>query len=165
MKKKVVVGIIAVAVVAVGALLIFSQRAGGRIGHGMGHGSDRVAGMLRGLDLSDEQKAKVKEIFDASKERSEPIREAMKANREKLEQATANGAFDEAAVTALANEGAGLSAQATVERLRAKSQVFALLTDEQKAKAAEMGSKFEGHFGGRGKRGGHGRPDKDSVED
>jgi Spy/CpxP family protein refolding chaperone len=163
MKKKVVVGIIAVAVVAVGALLIFSQRHGGRMERGE-HDRDRVAGMLRGLDLSDEQKAKVKEIFEASKQRTEPIREAMKANGEKLEQATANGAFDEAAVTALANEGAGLSAQATVERLRTKSQIFALLTDEQKAKAAEMGSKFEGRFGGRGKRGGH-QPDRDSVEE
>ena len=166
--KKVVVGIIAVAVIATGVLLIFSQRAGGkRMGHGPGHGGERVAGMLRELDLSDEQKTQVKEIFDSSKERTEPIREAMKANREKLEQATANGAFDEAAVTALANEGASLSAQATVARFRVKSQVFAVLTDEQKAKAVEMGKEFKGHFGGRGKgpRRGRGGGDGSSVQE
>ena len=83
MNKKVVVGIIAVAVVAVGTLLIFSQRTGGRMGHGARHGSDRAAGMLRGLDLSEEQKAQVKQIFDASKERTEPIREAMKSEPRK----------------------------------------------------------------------------------
>lgn len=97
--------------------------------------------MFRGLDLTEEQKAKVKELQAASRTALQPNMEALKANREKMQGLTATGAFDEVQVTALANEQAALSAKLIVERERVKSQVFALLTDAQKTKLAEMKAK------------------------
>jgi protein CpxP len=151
--KKVTIAIIAVIVLAVGAIFVVAQKSGKHGGDGFGRGAHRGSGMmLRGLDLTDEQKAQVKQIMEASKTKVQPVFEGLKANHQKLQDLTANGAFDEAQVTAVANEQAALSAQLIVERERTKSQVFALLTDAQKAKAAEMRDKmkerFNDHFKG-----------------
>lgn len=97
--------------------------------------------MFRGLDLTDEQKAKLKEFRTASRTNMQPTREALKANREKMQELTANGAFDEGQVTTLANEQAALQAKMIVERQRMKAKLFSILTDEQKAKMAEMKAK------------------------
>lgn len=112
-------------------------RWGGRGGHHRGGGGM----MLRGLDLTEEQKAKVKDLHEASRANLQSVRESLKANREKMEALTANGAFDEAQVTALANKQAALSAKMIVEHQRVKSQTFAILTDEQKTKLAEIKAK------------------------
>lgn len=159
--KKVTIGIIAMIVLALGAIFVIAQRGGGK-GHVFGHGGHEMGGMmLRGLDLNDEQKAQIKQIREANKAKLQPIREAMKANHEKLGEITANGAFDEAQVLAIANKQGELSAQLMVEGTRTRSQIFALLTDEQKAKAAEMKVKMmDGKGKGRYGRGsGHGGPD------
>jgi protein CpxP len=141
--KRIYLGIIAIIVLVAGGIFVLAQKAEkGGFGH-HGRGGEM---MFRALNLTDEQKTQVKQIMEASKSKVEPIREQLKTNREKLEAATANGAFDEAQVTAIANEQAGLASQLIVERERAKSQVFALLTDEQKAKAGEMKAKMQERF-------------------
>lgn len=149
--KKIVIGVIAMAVLATAAIFVIGQKAGGR-GNGMGPGGGMPGMMLRGLDLTDAQKAQVKEITDASKARIDPIREAMKANHQKLDELTANGAFDEAQVSGVANEIGNTHARMIVERERVRSQIFAILTDEQKAKAAEMRTGMKERFQNRGGR-------------
>lgn len=149
--KKITVAILAIVLVAMGAIFVFAQKADGdNKGNRMGkRGHGRGGMMLRGLDLTEEQKTQFKSIRQASKAKTQTLRESLKANRQKMNEATANGAFDEATVTALATEKAGLSVQLTVERARVKSQMFALLTAEQKAKAAEMKTKMKERFKGK----------------
>ena len=149
--KKVIIAILAFAVLATGVMFAVAQRSGEERNGGRGKrgGHHRDGMMLRGLDLTDEQKAQVKQIMEASKAKTQSLRDSLKANRQKMDEATANGAFDEAQVTAIAVEKGNLSAQMTVERERGKSQIFALLTAEQKAKAAEMKSKMKDRFKGR----------------
>ncbi len=147
--KKITIAIIALAVLGIGAIFAFAQKADsghkGRGFHGGGH--HRGGGfMFRGLDLTEEQKAQVKQIMEASKTKIQPVREALKANRQKMNELTANGAFDEGQITALANEQGTLSAQVSVERVRVKSQMFGLLTDEQKAKAGQMKEQMKERF-------------------
>src|SRR5688572_25668774 len=135
MMKKIIVAILAVAILSIGAIFAIAQTADGgtdmkggkRGGHHRGGKRHRGGGgmMFRGLDLTEEQKAQMKSIREASKTATASLREAMKANRTKLAEATANGAFDEAQVTAIANEGAALMAQMTVQRTKLKSQMFA----------------------------------------
>ena len=60
----------------------------------------------------------------------------MKANHQKL--ADLKGNFDEAAVTEVAKNQGDLMAQMIVARQRVKSEIFAILTDEQKAKAEQL---------------------------
>ena len=149
--KKIIIAIIALAVLATGVMFAVAQRSGDdkKGGWGGRGGHHRGGMMLRGLDLTDEQKAKVEEIMEAEKTKVQPVFAALKANREKLHDLTANGAFDEAQVTALAGEQGDLSAQLIVEKERVKSQIFAILTDEQKAQAAEMRAKMKDRFKGR----------------
>jgi Spy/CpxP family protein refolding chaperone len=100
------------------------------------------------------------DCIKARNAKTQPLRKSLKATCQKMKEATANGAFDEARVTALAAERAGLSAQMTDERLRIKSQTFALLTAEQKVKAAEIkATKKERHKGKRmNRKGGSSAP-------
>ena len=154
--KKAIVGVLALAILTMGGLLVFAQSASDVKGERNGHHFGKRGGhgmMFRGLDLTDEQKAQMKAIREANKAQISPLFEAMRANRQKMDEATANGNFDEAAVTAIANEQALIMAKMTVERERVKSQMFALLTADQKAKAAEMKAKFAERKGERGKRG------------
>jgi len=141
--KKALIAILALAVLAAGVIFAVGQTASkGDKRSGRRGGHHRGAGMaFRAIGLTDDQKAKLKEFRAASRTNIKPIREAMKASREKMRTLTANGAFDEARVTALASEQAGLQAKLIVERQRMKSQIFAILTDEQKVKLAEMKAK------------------------
>ena len=154
--KKIIIAIIAVAVIATGAIFVIAQKRAHGGGHGFGHGrGDKMGMALRGLDLTDEQKAKVKEIMESNKAAFEPTMSAMKENRSKLHDLSKNGTFDQAQVEALANEQGDLVAKTIVQKEGVKAQIFALLTAEQKAKAAEMRTKFEGRkkghkgFGGK----------------
>lgn len=146
--KKLTVAILSIVLIAMGAMFIFAQDATGqkdgkrgkrghfgkRAGHGM---------MLRGLDLTEEQKTQMKSIRQASRETVKPIREQMKANRQKLQTLSESGTFDEAQVQAIAAQQGNLSAQMIVQRERVKAQMFNILTPEQKTKAAEMKAQFK----------------------
>lgn len=145
MKKKVIVGIMAAVVLAAGVIFVIAQKSGHMDEHGFGIGrGDHMIGMaLRGLDLTDEQKAKVKEIMDASRTNVEPLMKQMHDNHTKIAGLGSDGKFDQATVEALATEQGNVMAKLIVEKEKAKAQVFALLTDAQKAKAVEMRQKFE----------------------
>jgi len=147
--KKVVIAILSIVLVATGTIFIFAQKGGQEGKRGFGKHGIRGGGhgfFLRGLDLTDEQKAQVKQIREASKEKNKAVREQLKATRQSLNELTANGAFDEAQVTAIANQQAALHSHMIVEKERVKSQIFAILTDEQKAKAAQMKEQMKERF-------------------
>lgn len=146
--KKLTATILSIVLVAMGAMFIFAQdgadQRDGKRGFGKrGHHRGGFGKMFRALDLTDEQKAQMKAIRQTSKDTMKPIREQMKANRQKLQELSANGNFDEAQVQAIAAQQGALTAQMIVEKEKVKSQIFNLLTPEQKAKAAEMKAQFE----------------------
>lgn len=147
--KKLITAILSIILVAMGAMLIFAQdttaNKDGKRGHFGKRGGHRGGHqmMFRGLDLTDEQKAQMKSIMQASKETTKPIREQMKANRLKLQTLSESGNFDEAQVQTIANQQGTLSAQMIVAKEKVKAQMFAILTPEQKTKAAEMKAQFK----------------------
>lgn len=156
------------ALLVVGAVFVIAQRTmqnttwnGPGMHFGMRHGGGRGMMMgLRQLNLTDEQKAKVKEIIEANRATMEPIRDAMRANHEKL--AAMKGTFDEAAVTPVATEQGNLMAQMIVARQKVKSEIFAILTDEQKAKAEQLQQQMKERFR---KGPGFGRPDAPKTDE
>lgn len=148
--KKITVAILSIVLVAMGAMFIFAQQNNqteGKRGFGKkgfkrgGHGM-----MFRGLDLTEEQKAQIKQITDNSKNTVKPIRGQMRANKQRLQEVSANGNFDAAQVQAIAAQQGSLSAQLIVERERVKSQVFQVLTPEQRRKAAERREQMKERF-------------------
>lgn len=150
--NKTIIGIAGLVVLSIAAAIGFAQiKEGGDAGPGFAHKEFGVKrGMfggpglpLRSLALTDEQKAKVKEILTASKQRIRPLVESLRANRENLEKLTAAGNFDEKTVSEIASQSGQIISQMIVERERSKSEIYSLLTDEQKAKLAELKAERE----------------------
>ena len=106
-----------------------------------GHGG--FIPFLRDLNLTDAQKAQVKQIADSFEESTKPLRERLDALRDSEMDGLKDGAFDEAAVRAAAQERANAHVELDVARARMMSQVYALLTTEQKARIAERRQQFE----------------------
>ncbi len=111
----------------------------------------RLELMAEVLDLTDDQQAQIKEIFDSEREAMGPYLEQLKQGREAINEAVCNPTFDEVQVRALATRQAEIKVELTVAKARAKNKIFVLLTPEQQEKAKKLRHLLEGH----GKRGHH----------
>ena len=140
MKTRTIAILAASAVLLVGGMFAVAQRVMHKSMHGPGRGPMM---MFRQLNLTDDQKGKVKEIFEANKGTAQPLMEQLKANHERI--AALNGS-DDAQLQTLAKQQGDLIAQMIVAREHVKSQVFAILTDEQKAKAEQMRDQMKQRF-------------------
>jgi periplasmic protein CpxP/Spy len=105
------------------------------------HG-DHMGYMAKALNLTDAQKAQIKSITQANRTSMRPLMQQMEQNRLAMLTATSGGAFDQAKVTALANQQAQLMAQMSVQRQSIRSQIYTqVLTPEQRATADQMRQK------------------------
>lgn len=95
------------------------------------------------LGLTDEQEAQIKAILEAEKPKVAPLLLTLKANRTALQTATANGAFNEAQVQAIAAKQGQTLTALIVEKERVQSQVYAVLTPEQRAQAEQFRTRIE----------------------
>lgn len=155
--KKFIIGFTVFALVAISTIFAFAQKGDGKRGrHGFGGERGGFGRMAEKLNLTDAQKEQLKQITEASRAKIKPLMESLRANHQKMETLTANGQFDEAQVQAAAQEQAQISAQLIVEKARVKAQMFQILTDEQKAQAAQMKeqmkNKMKERFKNRGQR-------------
>lgn len=127
-------------------------------GKGRGHrGGHRGGGfMFRGLNLTEEQQARIKQIHEASAERSKPLHEQLRAKHQELRQLQEGGTFNEALATQKLTEAASLQAKLMGERFRTHQEMLSVLTPEQKAqmeqKRAERQQRREQRRGRRGAR-------------
>lgn len=119
----------------------------------------RVEHMAKFLDLTDDQKTQVKAIFDDEDAKTAAYRAQLDATAKAIHDATANGAFDEAKVRELAASQANAMTEVIVEHERSRARVYAVLTDEQRAKAPEPPPGFGPGFGPGGPRPGGPHPD------
>lgn len=146
-RRKLITGALAFVAALTLAVAAFARQDGPRGPHGPGgpggpHGSI-VEHLGRALDLTDAQKTQVKQIEDS-------LRESTKSLHEQLMKSGGGGpldgfreGFDEAAVRAAAQARAGVHVELEVAHARAMSQIYSILTAEQKAKLAELRQKFE----------------------
>ena len=105
------------------------------------HG-DHMGYMFKALNLTDAQKAQVKSIMQANRATNRPLMQQMAQSRLAMLTATSNGAFDQAKVTALANQQAQLMAQMMVQKQSIQHQIYTqVLTPEQQATANQMRQK------------------------
>lgn len=146
--KKFVVAILAVAVVWIGAFVAIAQTTHEETGkrwnkegkHRFGKKHRKVGMMFRRLDLTEDQKAQVKAMREASQPTIQPLMEAMKQNRQKFMEARKAGA-DEATLAAIRAEIAPIREQIKAHREASMNQMMSILTEEQKAKLAAMKEK------------------------
>ncbi len=104
----------------------------------MGMRGGHLGYLAQQLNLTDQQKADIQKIFQAEKSVMEPVITQLRENRQALQQATANGQFDEATVTSLAQKQGDLMAQLIVSKHRVQSQIWQILTPEQREKASQL---------------------------
>jgi protein CpxP len=92
---------------------------------------------LRGLDLSDAQKAQVKQIMAVERPTLKPLMQQEMQNRQQMTALVRGGSFEEAKAQPIAAQEAQVHSQITVERAKIEAQIYQLLTPEQKSKLAE----------------------------
>ena len=103
------------------------KRGGGHFGGRGGH-----FGGLRGVELTDAQKASLKQLREGFGERTKSLREQLRAKRQELRQAESAGTFNEALAAQKLTEAAGLQAKLMAEEFKLRQDSLALLTAEQR---------------------------------
>jgi len=103
------------------------------------HRHGHMGYLARELNLTDAQKQQIKGIMQSNRASLRPLMLQLAQNRKAMLAATANGAFDQAKVQALANQQAQVMAQLTVQKASLRSQIYnQVLTADQKAKADQL---------------------------
>jgi Spy/CpxP family protein refolding chaperone len=111
-------------------------------GPGRPGGPGGIGPLVHDLNLTDAQKAQVKQIADGFEASTKSLREELfKTGGGPLEGLA--DTFDEASARAAAQARAGIQVELEVAHARMMSQIYALLTAEQKAKLAERRQQFE----------------------
>jgi protein CpxP len=128
------------------------ERHGGR-GKGWGERGDREGregrgGRMRGmmfkdLNLTDDQKAKMKQIGESFRERTQSLHQQLRAQRQELRQANEGSTFNEALATQKLQESAGLEAKLMGEQFRMRQEMLSVLTPEQKTQLEQKRAEFK----------------------
>ncbi|MCU1219853.1 MAG: pilus assembly/Cpx signaling pathway, periplasmic inhibitor/zinc-resistance associated protein [Candidatus Angelobacter sp.] len=100
--------------------------------------------MARQLNLTETQKTQIKGIIAEEKTKIKPMLQQLRQN-EQAENANVNGSFDENQARAFAKKQAQLMTDLIVEKERTRSQVYALLTPEQRQKALQLMQERQQH--------------------
>jgi periplasmic protein CpxP/Spy len=132
----------------IGAALILAVSAAiaqGMYGHGGRHGDfNHMLGFFtRQLDLTTDQQAQVKAIWEKEKPALEPLKQQMRQNHANMRALEASGPFDEAKIRVLATAQAQTMIEMEVQHARIKSEMLQVLTADQKAKLAAIEAKHE----------------------
>lgn len=137
MKRRIMTGVVVAVMLAGGA---YSAAAAGGPGvRGKGHGPGmRMERMADELGLSDSQKEQVRIILKAEHEKTWPLRQQLFENREQIRKISLSGKFDEAVVRAIAAKQADIQTEIIVSHARAESEIYALLTPEQRKRAEQF---------------------------
>jgi len=117
-----------------------------------GRGEGMHGGMLRGITLTDDQKAKIKQIGQSFRESTKSLRQELQTKRQALRQASEGGTFDEASTTQKLTEMAGLEAKLMGEQFKMRQETLSVLTAEQKTQLEQKRAEFKARKGNGGER-------------
>jgi Spy/CpxP family protein refolding chaperone len=127
-------------------------------GHdGLPHDGLRMMSALKQLDLTAEQQQSVRAVFDGNAEQRKALRERQRSNRDSL----ASTMPDDPNYPALIAAKKQLAAEAIQQASDTQTQVFALLTPEQKAKVPQVLAERKARWEQR--RGGHKERSKEAT--
>jgi len=101
------------------------------------------------LSLTDDQQAQIKQILAKEKPAFQPLMEQTVKQRQQMMQLVESGTFDETKAQAIAAQQSQNLTQLMVQRARVGSELFQVLTPEQKTKMIDLLNKREAKFGHR----------------
>ena len=113
-------------------------------------GGDRMGAAFRHLDLTEAQKAQMKQIRESHSQNLRPLMEQVRAKRQELRQAQQGGTFNEALVSQKLSEIAPLEAKLMGERHRIHQEMLSVLTADQKAKLEQSREQRKARWAERG---------------
>jgi periplasmic protein CpxP/Spy len=116
-------------------------------GEGIKRGFHRGDALFSRLNLTDDQKAKIKQIRESFAQSNKPLREQLRTKRQELRQASEGGTFNEALATQKLTEMAGLQAKLMGERFKLHQEMLSVLTPEQKAQLDQLKAQFKARRG------------------
>ena len=109
-----------------------------------GHGWEGMRGnAFRQLNLTEDQKAKMKQIRETFAQTNKPLMDQLRAKRQELRQANEGGTFNEALATQKLTEMASLEAKLMGERFKLHQESLSVLTAEQKAQLEQAKAQFK----------------------
>jgi len=107
-----------------------------------GRGPHDGLGLLRDLNLTDDQKAQIKKITDGFRENDKALFDQLRTLHQS-EPDPVSGTFDESAVRAAAEARAKIQIELEVSHAKMMSQIAGVLTSEQKTQLAARRQQFE----------------------
>jgi protein CpxP len=132
--------------------MVWAQAGPGHMHHGMGAfmGDPGLGFALHQLNLTDDQKTQVKQIFESEKPNLKPLMQQEFQAHQQMTQLVTSGSFDPAKASTIAAQEAQTHVQLEVEHAKIASQIYQLLSSDQKAKVADMiarhQQRMEQHF-------------------
>jgi protein CpxP len=138
-----------VTIAAAVVLAVAAAVAQGMHGHGGPDGDfhHMMRFFTKYLDLTSDQQAQVKTIWEKEKPTLQPLMQQMHQNHAAMRTLEDAGPFDEVKTRALATQNAQTMIEMQVQHARIKSEMVQVLTADQKAKLAEFEAKHESHMG------------------
>ncbi len=115
-------------------------------GDGMFGGGHIMGFLSHKLDLTDAQQAQVKEIMAKEKPTFHPLMLQMAQNHQQMRQLVMASGFDEAKVRELASQQTQTMTELTVQRARVESELYQVLTADQKTKLTTIINQHEQRF-------------------
>jgi len=154
MKKQGMFAVLFAIALVLSASVIFAQSAAKTSGTDVANGVEgRHAGHRhhRGqmqfgfgkLNLTDAQKAQMKQVRENHKATMAGLREQMQAKRKELREATEGSSFNEAVATQKFTEMAPIEAKLMAERVAMRKEFMNLLTPEQRTQLDQMRSEWK----------------------
>ena len=112
----------------------------------------RESGFFKQLNLTEDQKAKMKQIRESFAQTNKPLHDQLRAKRQELHQASEGGTFNEALATQKLTEMASLEAKLMGERFKLHQEMLSVLTAEQKAQLEQAKAQRKAQRGERRQR-------------
>jgi Spy/CpxP family protein refolding chaperone len=143
-RLKIIAGVLA-GLLLTTVVVVRSVRASEMRGYGM-FGGHMMHFFSDYLDLTDAQQVQVKQILAKDKPALQPLMQQMMQNRQQLRQVIESGTFDEAQARALASQQAQTMTELTVQKARMESDLYQVLTSDQKAKLNKFIDRHQQRF-------------------
>jgi protein CpxP len=106
--------------------------------HGGFRGDHGLGFPLHELNLTDDQKTQIHQIMKSEHANIKPLMQQEFQARQQMIQLVTSGSFDQAKAAAIAAQESQTHVQLEVEHAKIASQVYQLLSSDQKAKVADL---------------------------
>jgi Spy/CpxP family protein refolding chaperone len=147
MKSSRITAVVTVLAITLAAALALSQTVKPAHMHGDGmFGEHRMGFFTDYLNLTDAQQTQIKQIMDKEKSTMHPLYQQMGQSRQAMRQLVQSGNFDEAKAREIATQQAQNMIELEVQKARVESEMFQVLTPDQKSKMVEFMNRREERF-------------------